>query len=642
MSDYTGSVTINRIDWTKLRFLTSSTASTITSEEFNMTTGKPLNNITGGQQVDTFFSDIASNLYERVNINDDFIYRYPKVLETTALRDIQVTGETTIDVVFIYEGATMKNTFGYYMYYVDDDGNKHILDNDTDTQGYYYSPTVIYPHVYYVDGDSNTLQRGETRRLRGNLPNGNFENIYIGFFLVPHGWFAIENSSTIGNESILYSTTDFNIQYSTSEYQMVNDKIYSVYAKAVSGDNQLLFTAFEDVFVTGIDDLDYNDCVVGFIISDVTNIVDYDKYSTVQIVETTDPATLNNIICTDEDGEYVDFKSDVYTIDESHDHYFERHMYFDNQSDRDATYDAYTNLSTNYYYGCSKTMESSKYVLVSTYLFRKNDLKNADKDNGKNKQLYLFESKYDREDNSNVDAYKVAMQNNYSNVNYYERYKLWDAKTNAIIIDLTTVIDPPTIVGENNFRIIGNGVMDCLSEKSHLPAQATHIYQVYKNMSGSNGLVINVKMDVHPTGFMSGTKTFLRYVCFIANATEHVVIDLGNLTMYQETNGSLGSALTTFSSSNIVCSNVITNADQKVKLLVDVFRNDSGAYYRSVTINKMMTFYCIRFPNIKNNPTMIFLDTNFYLQWNNKYNVTGGTYYDKQHYYLASNFTTIV
>jgi len=249
-----GAKYIDNIDFTQLNFLTATgVTGTISSNDYDLTTGKPKNNLYLNSKVDAFFIDtLKNNLYENKNVNDSFIYKYPRVLETESTRDMQVTNETTIDAIFIHEGASMQNMFGYYIYTLDNEGNKKLLANDTDPQGYYYNPTVIFPYVYSESGDSTTIQQGNTRRLKGNLPNGNFENIYIGMFLVPHGWYAFKQNGPVANKDILYSTIDFNQKHKDSEFGMINDKIYSVYFKAKSDqDHELLSVGFEDIIVTG-------------------------------------------------------------------------------------------------------------------------------------------------------------------------------------------------------------------------------------------------------------------------------------------------------------------------------------------------------------------------------------------------------
>jgi hypothetical protein len=628
-----GSIYIDKIDFNTLRFLTTDHTDSVTSSNFDLTTGKPSNNLHNNSNVNSFLLDsIVSNLFENNNINDSIIYDYPKLLETNVLRDIQITNETTIDVVFITEGASMKNMFGYYMYEIDNDGVKKLLSNGTDTDGYYYNPTVIFPHVYSIIGDHNTLQQGDSRRLKGNLPNGNFQNIFVGLFLVPHGWYAFQNNSTIDNNNILYSTIDFNKKYIESEFGIVNDKIYSIYFKASINDTrELLLSAFEDVFINGTYDLDYNDCVIGLEVSNVSNIVDYDKYTKI-IVQ--NKSINNSIIFIDENGEFVYFNKDIYYLPEDRDYVFERHIFLDNFDDMNNLYNLYRSLMTNYKMNIYIDDSFGQFKVIIICLFRKNDINN-NKGNEKSKKLYLLETKYNKSLAQLLNNYKIAVTKNMNNLNYSEKYRVYEKETENELIHLTDIIDGPIKISNNSFRIIGNGIMDCINGKAHLPFNQKQIYQVYKNISVDLSLTINIKMSDHPNAYMLGAKNFVRYVAFNING-DSVVIDLGSLDLYTEVNGSL--LLNNDITFNKIKISSITVDPHGIKDLLNIFRSDSNAYYRTITLDDRMTFYCIRLPNVKNNPTSVYLASSFFLEWNDKYNTLGGTYYNKQKIYKINSF----
>jgi hypothetical protein len=633
MSIPTGAKQISNISYSTLYFLTDQPDNTTICDanNFNMTTGRPLNNIAQNTVVDPFFlSTLKNSLEENVNVHNKFIFDYPKVLDIDLARDIIVNGETQIDAVFLHEGASMKNMFGYYFFIEDGNGNKILLDNadtNTDNSAGYYRPTVIFPHVFSEDGNSDTLQPGNMRTLRGNLASGNFENISIGFFLMPHGWYAKTGTNEYGDDATLYSTLDLCTKYVNTEYEMVNDKIYSVYAKAkAENGDELLFLGFEDIFFRGVYDLDYNDCVVGFNISNVLNIANYDNFS--PIVINTDPVK-NNLIFMDSEGEYVQFDDTVYNIDNESDYIFERHMIFETSADRNAFYDVLVQLHTHYYYGCEK---SGNTTIINKYRFRKNDIKNSQK-NGK-KKLYLNEVKYSNMMTDVVYEYQNLVGKNLKNENYSEVYVLYKMNVPDVkIISVNDTIDLP-IIESGDFRIIGNGVMDTQKGKSHLPFKNTQIYKIYKNVSGfGEGLVINVKMDDHPDGYQIGTKKFVMWVSFNVNNTDKVIVNLDTLDLYNM-NEVIDNAQTF---TNITISPITTNSEY-IKNKIKVFRNDSGATYRTVTINNYLVFYCIRFPNIKNNPTMVYLDSKLFITWIDKFHVKSGTYYNKQTFYPIASF----
>jgi len=636
------SIYIDRLTYNNLNFLTETTAGTMTSGDFNLTTGKPLTNIANNAMVDQFFLNIVSNsLKEGINVTKDYIYKYPQAMEVDTLRDIQVTDETEINAVFVYEGASMKNMFGYYTYTLDENGNKRILDNENATQDYYYRPTVVFPHVYSAGGDANTLQRGHSRRLRGNLPNGNFANIYVGFFLICHGWYAFEVNSTVPDRYILSSTPEFAHKYKDTEYDILNNKLYSVFAKSesVNGD-KLLMVAFEDIVVDNIYDMDYNDCVVGLHISDVSHIVDYDKYAELVLEEASEQETCNSIVNIDETGEFLDIKN--YDLQNGRTYIFERKHIFGNLTDRDSFYDAVVGMLANYIESITKVTEDGYYKVVVRRRFRPNDvtlLKN------KNKKFYLFEAKFNRNNRNTMLGYQKELMKNITKFNYSERYRLYDLDTSVEVIGESTDFGKPCRTNNVNFRIVGNGLMDCTSGRAHLPFKTTQDYIVYRNVNYDNtGLTINVRMDVHPTGYQSGNKTFVRYVSFITDDNQHLVVDLGNLDLYQINNSDTmilnndHEQLNTILS-KIEVSAVYTGSDvgTTVKELISIFKPNSGATFRTVTINGSLVFYCVRFANIKNNPTMVFSNTENMLRWSDNYNTTSGTYFDKQNAYRTSS-----
>lgn len=661
-----GSKVIRQIDFSKLKYLVDGKAvDSPTEENFDMKTGKPRKNITLTNKIDDFFlTNISTNFRENANINHNLIYQYPKLLELDSLRDMQVTDETTIDAVFVFEGASMKNLFGYYMYTVDAEGNKQLLDNADDSKGNYYSPTVIFPHVYSDSKDENSLQRGEMRRLIGNLPNGNFSNIYIGLFLVPHGWFAIEQKSPIYNENILYSTLEFNVNYTPSDYVTVTDKIYSIYFKAFSetGD-ELLLTAFEDIFVSGVYDLDYNDCVVGFNISKVENIVDFNNYAKVEVNEVINNVdeNKNNIIGYDDNGEYVELDRDIYNIDPTKNHVLERHKYFNNREDQENCYNVYKKLNTNYVYSIKMDDDDyAQYKVVISHRFRTNDLKaafgtvknnnnNDDDEKGKSNsnstsvygkiaKIYLCDNRYNRENekSESIEDYKLLCSKLLEDDSYAEKYRLYNESTKVDVIRLDNIIDKPQKKNVTKFRIIGNGVMDCKYGKSHLPSSEKAIYRAYKNSSTTRGISINIGMDDHPTDYMRGKKTFVRRVSFNVDSKELVVIDLADLSIYTEVSGVLVAKDKSFFKS-ITISDIV-RTDGNIKDLIGIFRTDSGASYRVITLSNGMVFYCIRLPAVKNNPTMVFMKDSNVLPWTDNLFYSSGTYYNKSRTYRMDKY----
>lgn len=661
---YPGSKTISQIIFDDCVYLTNTHTNTITSSDFNMSTGKPSNNLFKINKIDTIFTNtVNNNLEEQKQLSGSFIFNYPNIADIDSMRDIEITNETVIDAVFIHEGASMQNMFGYYFYKIEN-GEPVLLDNDGPVVDNYYKPTIIFPYVKSEDGDLTTLQQGDSRLLRGNQPNGTFKDIHIGFFLVPFGWFAYVNSSPIYTDTILYTTLEFNTKPFEYGFSVADDKIYSIFVKSKSeNDEELLLVGFEDLFHHGVYDLDYNDAVIGFNISDVSNVVDYDKYMELVdlIADTYNNKT--NIIFINGNGKYFkiekkngmseedyensasDFDIDMeerynydmgYTLNIKK-HVFRRIMTFTTKENRDNYYNNMGGLLLNY--SAALAIEGD-FILTIENTFRTSDI-NYMRDH--NNKLYLFESKFNKQNGEQLNKIMEIENDNTINNIYTEVYELYevndeiDDTDDVYIVNTSTVFDKVVIRDTESFQIVGSGVMKCKQGSSHIPFKDIQAYNVYYNIGSTNGLVINIKMDDHPTGYQQGKKTFVQWVSFIYtedNVTEHIVVNLNTLDLYEVVNDNVV-ALTT-SLNNITYSNVIIDTTNVIKDLVSVFRNNSDATYRTINFG-VYTFYCIQFGNIKNNPSMVFLDDTVIPAWASVYNNIGGTYYYKQNDYPISS-----
>jgi hypothetical protein len=661
---YPNSVPLDKLSWTNLTYLTNSYASKISDVDFDLNTGKPLNNMSRTNNIDKFFATINNSLKERNNISNNFVFQYPQVTDVSAGRDIVVSDEVSIDAVFISEGAAMKNMFGYYFYYIDDDGNKILLDNDGQVKegDHYYKPTIIFPNVTCEPDDRNTLQQGDTRRLKGNLPNGNFSNICVGFFLVCFGWYAHITNTDINDRRILYSTIEFNTQQANnSQYDFVNNYIYSVFAKSVNeAGDELLFVAFEDILYGTPDDLDYNDAVIGFQISDITKITNYNDFTNV-INDNSEPVVHNNIIKTNQNSEYVTFPSSEYNFQSKSNYIFERHLNYSNSTDRDNYYDCLKNMRLNYLLDIDKVDEDRLHKIIVKHLFRSNDI-SGNRVSGV-VTLSLMDIRFNNDIFDNVNKFSNLYLKNKKDGddgNYYESYRLYkdgDHDTELDLIKLKDEIDRPREDNDydngknpnnsknSNLRITGSGNMDTYyNDTCSFPIDHPAIYQAYKSVSKNNvGLTINIKMDDHPTGYMLNKKYFFRYACFIVDNDKHIVVDLGNLDIYQEVSGKLNK-ITDIASLNNTYNGYINVSDVSssssvIKKLVTVFSKKNNASYRLITIKNNQVFYCIRLANVKNNPTMLYYDSSYNVNWANSVNNLSGSYFIKKKFFVLNSFT---
>lgn len=626
---------LSRLQHANLRYLIDglSPSTTLTSDKFNLTTGRPLTNIENVAIETEFQSVVDTTLFEGVNVHNDFLFRFPHVMEVDLGRDLVIGNETEIRVTFVKEGASMQNMVGYYFYEELPSGEKIMLQNTTHENGYYYEPTVIFPHVYSVANSADTIQSGDRRLLRGNLPNGNFSNVRVGFFLLPHGWFGFTSGTYVHPDLNIHTTVDFNRQYAVRDMQLLDDKIYSVFVRWNPNETtEMLIVGFEDI-VHITHDIDYNDCVLGIVANNWTNILNIDDFP----VMDTPPEIVvpNNLVAIEEDGEYVCIPSNVATMAPEKTYLFERQHIFDNAADRDACHAAYAQLETDYNYGLVSDDIEGSYRFTCVKRFRPGDVNHgqAGRHDGGFK-VPLLRTKFNRFLTTPLFQYQKILEKSLKNSNYVEKYRLYDIYAEEPpLIDVSTQIDKPRKPVRGDFRIIGNGVMDCQKGKSHLPFKAAKVYQVYKNTFGLEGLQINVGMDAHPTGYQLGTKNFVRWVSLIWNTSDHVVVDLGDLSIYSSLDGVLTpeADLNAFNASltSMRVSGITYDASD-IKKLVDVFRNNSNAYFRKVTAGPH-EFYCIRLPNVKNNPTMLFMDRDFLFDWNEHYAELSGTYFYKQH-----------
>ena len=140
-------------------------------------------------------------------------------------------------MTFLDGGAGYKNALGYYLW-VDDNGTKKILENDdvTNANGSLgnYNPTIIFPNGSLGIGggvrSGGKLVPGHRRKLLGNQANGKFNNVNVGFFLVPNGWKGNNTGVGYDNKVILYSDKDFNdVLGWFMEYDIKIIDIYDIY-----------------------------------------------------------------------------------------------------------------------------------------------------------------------------------------------------------------------------------------------------------------------------------------------------------------------------------------------------------------------------------------------------------------------------
>jgi hypothetical protein len=703
---------ITQITFDKLKYLTKTYADTITPCDFDIETGRPLNNIRTTNTINYFLlSSINSSLSEGKHICDFICHE-----GVEGMHDIEITDETSLSALFANEGASMQNMFGYYMYIKNEDGSKILLDTECNNDGVYYSPTIIFPHV--KSEQYKYLQSSDTRLLKGNMPDGKFKNICVGFFLVPHGWYAFTEKSTIDNDSILHSTTDFNAYSMSSlkeadvepivpvehvdecvehvveecgehiveecgehvvevcvehemepeneelvidpiegeqlteqvtesmidQHDIINKKIYSVFTKIESSihkNNNLLMIGFEDMIHEKYEhnDMDYNDCVVCIEISNINNIVNYDKYTVVNFGM--DPPIYvpqNSLIYYDEYGEYVSFDKRKYNIIDA-DYILERYIYCNNKTLTSYYYDALLKININYVINITKTCCSDIFAIKIEYCLRQHDIINAT--NNDIVKLYLMESKHtefsEEYGNSLIINYKNMFNNLIHDKSYYEKYDF-----SIKIVSIHDIIESPVNATINHFRIFGNGVIDCMNKTAYIPSDITNIYQLYKNVNNctKKGIVINICMDTHPHTYMMGVTTFIKYITFIVDSTYNMTIDMHTLSIYKY-DGCTLVLQTEFNAYPDMHISDIYNEPNNNDQLSDIYKYDKDATYRVITLCNSMVLYCINLSTntVLSSIILVYIDNMYY--WGNTRNEQSGIYYSNQISHIIESHTQI-
>lgn len=147
--------------------------------------------------------------------------KFPNFVDNTLDITIEST-ETDLDLTFINEGAEYSNACGYYFYYIDSNGDPKVLTNaDSNTNSNptdpYFRPTIVFPNAS-LNRSGGNLQPGLTRILKGNLPNGKFQNVNVGFFIISNGWNSSPSHGHLstGTGYVMHTTNQLNANYDSS------------------------------------------------------------------------------------------------------------------------------------------------------------------------------------------------------------------------------------------------------------------------------------------------------------------------------------------------------------------------------------------------------------------------------------------
>jgi methionine-rich copper-binding protein CopC len=274
MSDMSGSVNLIDIDINSFNYLINETDVTFWNKNKFDNYGKPNHNITDVSISNDTLTSLSLTLPEKIDANTTLFGDHPSLLngisdliigdqetdisltfikegagyknsigyyfyilktETGQLQDtlklsldviesdyigwdIEITGgsgNTLKDVIIDYDNTTKTFTTFYNLLTVTDITSSYkltkpqLITNDVNSNGFYYKPTIIFPNTSMVNS-GGSLTTGKTRLLKGNLPNGKFKNIRVGFFLIPNGWKNKTNGVVYDSKIIKHSTPQFN------------------------------------------------------------------------------------------------------------------------------------------------------------------------------------------------------------------------------------------------------------------------------------------------------------------------------------------------------------------------------------------------------------------------------------------------
>ena len=119
-------------------------------------------------------TDLEADVLEELDIifppSKDFINKHPYLFEESNNLNIVLTEESEVYLTFVLEGATLKNSLGYYIY---NPSTKTVEVGELDLN-------ILFPHI-----SDDILDQGEMMQLNNRaFPAGTT----VGFFLILDGW----------------------------------------------------------------------------------------------------------------------------------------------------------------------------------------------------------------------------------------------------------------------------------------------------------------------------------------------------------------------------------------------------------------------------------------------------------------------
>lgn len=563
---------------------------------------------------------IESSLPETVSNVASLFSKFPGIQNNDS--DIVVGDvETDIDVSFITEGAGYLNAFGYYFYYLDSNNLPVRLtnsdDNSDSSQGY-YRPTIVFPNAS-LNRSGGALTQGGTRRLKGNLSNGKFKNVRVGFFLISNGWKTTGNGSlTTGTGYVMHTTHRFNANYNS----LVDQSLLTAsdYKRGIQ--SALLYYVDESAWILSFEDIlrpsgdsDFNDLILLIRKTPSPTVEEIARYSSV-----TSPENENKKALVDADGLFLwlnlsDLCSDGKNL------YLDRTTYFKtnninfirnevevSMSPKDYVLGLVQKLNWNYTHQIVNQTSNS---ITQRFLFRPADI-TSNTVNGKVK-LYILSRRFNTNDTIKVTDYET----NYGILLDYQSVfvDLWNTSdSNRKYIDYeslsfrcgndyNTSTDNTSLNTPNtNFSKITNVL---LAWGDPYIQKVDGSYSKLEDVEGHYVLLNNKRIlieadtekspDTEQSDKFKGT-TFYRYFTINIKGKGKFTIDLR--TMHFNTEG------------DVKCSLALDNEiikNMKSKVLMNAINNDPKKSYVTVFIENLKVLF-IKLPTFIDIQNVVIFD----------------------------------
>ncbi|VBB18235.1 protein of unknown function DUF4114 [Yasminevirus sp. GU-2018] len=403
---------------TNVYYLTNeyTVSSSFSTSYYTSQLAKPKVNLTQTVVDPNIIRTVEEALPETSNNVASLFTKFPNIINNDP--DITVgSTETDIEVTFVSEGAGYLNAFGYYFYYINGSGAPKILTNsDSNTNSNqsdpYYRPTIVFPNASYSRSGGD-LQAGMTRKLKGNLPNGKFKNVKVGFFVIPNGWKTSGNGYlSKGTGYVMHTTNVFNANYNPAYLNESNVALSDVRRGIQSA---LLFYMNELSWILSFEDIlrpsgdsDYNDLVLLVKKTPSPDSTEIARYTSV--VPSADADTVGQA---DSDGLFLWLDASKVCTDGSN-LVYDRKTYFRSTnirfmkdeeevsiSPKEYVKSIMTRLNWNYTSSGAGIVDETATTITQRFTFRPSDITTNTK-NGKVK-LYLLSRNYNVENTTPVN-----------------------------------------------------------------------------------------------------------------------------------------------------------------------------------------------------------------------------------------------